>query len=109
MGGALTEQALRTLGEDGRLLVVGFASGEIPRLPTNQVLLRNRRVVGVDWGAWSLTHAGENQAMLEDVMGDVAAGRLHPVAPTTHTLADAATALADLGGHRVVGKIVLVP
>lgn len=109
VGGALTEQALRTLGEDGRLLVVGFASGEIPRLPVNQILLRNRSVVGVDWGAWSLTHGDVNQAMLEDVMADVAAGRLNPVTPTTYALADAAAALEDLAGRRLVGKAVLVP
>lgn len=109
VGGELTEPALRTLGEDGRLLVIGFASGEIPRLPANQVLLRNRRVVGVDWGAWSITHADANQELLRDVMDGVAAGELHPVAPTTYPLGDAATALGDLLGRRVVGKAVLVP
>lgn len=109
VGGALTEAALRTLGEDGRLLVVGFASGEIPRLPANHVLLRNRRVVGVDWGAWSITHGDANQGLLEEVMAGAASGQLRPVAPTTYPLADAATALGDLVGRRVVGKAVLVP
>lgn len=109
VGGALTEPALRTLGEDGRLLVIGFASGEIPRLAANQVLLRNRRVVGVDWGAWSITHGDANQQLLRDVMAGVAAGQLHPVAPTAYPLAGAATALGDLLGRRVVGKAVLVP
>ncbi|MBX7161110.1 MAG: zinc-binding dehydrogenase [Acidimicrobiia bacterium] len=109
VGGALTEAALRTLGDDGRLLVIGFASGEIPRLPANQILLRNRRVVGVDWGAWMLTHAEENQALLEEVVAAAADGRLHPVAPTAYPLADAAAALADLAERRLVGKAVLVP
>ncbi|MER6575453.1 zinc-binding dehydrogenase [Nonomuraea sp. NPDC001023] len=79
VGGELSEQALRGLREGGRLLVVGFASGGIVRLPANQVLLRNRAVVGVDWGAWSMGHAAENRAM------------------------------DDLLERRVTGKIVLVP
>ena len=51
VGGDLAEPALRALGEGGRFVVIGFASGTIPALPANQVLLRNRSVVGVDWGA----------------------------------------------------------
>ena len=109
VGGDLTEAALRTLGEDGRLLVVGFASGVIPRLPANQILLRNRRVVAVDWGGWSLTHAEANRALLEDVVADAAEGRVHPVTPVAYPLTDAAAALADLQGRRLVGKAVLVP
>ena len=58
VGGALAEAGLRSLREFGRLVVVGFATGEIPRLPANQVLLRNRTVLGVDWGAWALGVAG---------------------------------------------------
>jgi len=109
VGGDVAEAALRTLGEFGRYLVIGFASGTIPRLPSNQVLLRNRSVLGVDWGAWSITHSEENQTLLETVMGDVAEGRLHPIRPTAYPLADAAVALTDLMERRVVGKIVLVP
>ena len=52
VGGALGESCLRALGDDGQFLVLGFASGAIPRLPANQVLLRNRRVTGVEWGGW---------------------------------------------------------
>lgn len=109
VGGQHSEPALRTLGEDGRFLVIGFASGEIPRLPANQILLRNRQVVGVDWGAWSMTHGDENQVILEVVMADVATGRLRPVNPTTYPLAEAASALTDLVERRTVGKVVLVP
>ncbi|MEV3986532.1 zinc-binding dehydrogenase [Nonomuraea sp. NPDC049758] len=106
VGGELSEQALRGLREGGRLLVVGFASGGIARLPANQVLLRNRAVVGVDWGAWSMGHAVENRAMLE---GLLAMPGIVPAAPEVRPLAEAGRAMDDLLERRVTGKIVLVP
>ena len=57
IGGALAEPALRALGDRGRYLVIGFASGDIPSVPLNQILLRNRSVIGIDWGIWAMTHA----------------------------------------------------
>jgi NADPH2:quinone reductase len=54
IGGDLADDALRSLGDGGRYVVIGFAGGSIPSLPLNQVLLRNRTVVGVDWGAWAM-------------------------------------------------------
>ena len=81
VGGAMAEAGLRSLRDDGQLLVVGFAAGDIPRLPANQILLRNRRVTGVDWGGWTVTHALENMQMLQDVVAAVGRGDLHPVEP----------------------------
>lgn len=109
VGGALAEQALRTLRDDGQFLVVGFASGDIPALPANHVLLRNRRVTGVDWGGWVGRHVTENTAMMTEMVAEVAAGRLHPVEPVAYRLDDVARALADQVERRVVGKTVLVP
>jgi NADPH2:quinone reductase len=106
VGGEPAEQALRALREGGRLLVVGFAAGTIPRLPANQVLLRNRAVVGVDWGAWSMTHAAENRALLESLLSTPG---LEPVPPQIRPLSEAGRAMDDLLGRRVTGKIVLVP
>ena len=54
VGGAHADPALRALRWMGRYLVIGFAAGDIPPLPVNQVLLNNRTVVGVDWGAWTM-------------------------------------------------------
>ncbi len=109
IGGALAEAGLRALREDGQLLIIGFTSGEIPRLPANQILLRNRRVTGVDWGGWTFTHPAENQQMLADVIAAVADGSLHPVQPRTYPLVDVAEALSDQLERRVIGKTVLVP
>jgi NADPH2:quinone reductase len=109
VGGALAEAGLRSLRDDGQLLVIGFASGDIPRLPANQILLRNRRVTGVDWGGWTVTHGAENQQMLAEVIAAVGEGHLHPVEPRTYPLADVAEALTDQLERRVVGKTVLLP
>ena len=86
IGGAQGEQALRALREDGQFLVVGFASGAIPQLPANQVLLRNRRVTGVDWGAWVGRHQQENNEMLTDIVAAIGDGRLSPVEPIAYPL-----------------------
>lgn len=109
VGGHLTEQALRSLREDGRLLIVGFASGTIPSLPANQILLRNRRVVGVDWGAWALGDPAANARLFNEVLRQVGDGTLSPIEPTEYRLEDAGTALRDLLERRVTGKAVLVP
>ncbi|WP_207945856.1 zinc-binding dehydrogenase [Actinomadura sp. 7K534] len=81
VGGALAGPALRALREGGRYIVIGFASGDIPSLPLNQVLLRNRAIVGVDWGAWSMTHPLEQRRLLDELLAMVAKGDLAPVAP----------------------------
>lgn len=107
VGGSMTEAGLRSLREGGRLMVVGFASGKIATLPANQVLLRNRSVLGVDWGAWAMGHTQENAALLGEVLAQADAGVLNPVEPTTLALEDVGVALRDLLERRVVGKLAL--
>jgi NADPH2:quinone reductase len=109
IGGPAAEPALRALGDFGRYLVIGFAAGAIPSIPLNQVLLRNRTVLGIDWGIWSMQHATEQRALLRDLLGMVESGELDPVHPTTYPLDQVATALEDLLERRVVGKIALLP
>lgn len=109
IGGEQSEAALRTLIYNGRLLVVGFASGTIPKFPANQVLLRNRRVVGVDWGAWSMAHPEKNKALIQEVFSLFEAGRINPVPPNSYALSDAAGAMNDLLERVVAGKCVLIP
>ncbi len=107
IGGELADAALRALGNGGRFLVIGFASGSIPSLPLNQVLLRNRQVVGVDWGAWAMSHAPAQEALMTELLDLVAADRLHPSEPSTYPLERVGDALDDLLGRRVVGKVAL--
>ncbi|GAA0583204.1 NADPH:quinone oxidoreductase family protein [Actinomadura livida] len=109
VGGALAGPALRALREGGRYIVIGFASGDIPSLPLNQVLLRNRTIVGVDWGAWSMTHPLEQRRLLDELLAMVAKGDLAPVAPRTEPLASTAQVIDDLLNRRVVGKVALIP
>ncbi|HVX19587.1 MAG TPA: NADPH:quinone oxidoreductase family protein [Acidimicrobiales bacterium] len=109
VGGELAEPALRALGNGGRFGVIGFASGTIASLPTNQILLRNRSVVGVDWGAWALQHPREQATLLGDLLHMVEQGNLLPVAPSTRPLTDVAGVLRELLDRQVAGKVALVP
>ena len=109
VGGRLGEECLRALREDGQFIVIGFASGDIPKLPANQVLLRNRRVTGVDWGAWVGRNPAANQQLVEQLVALIEFGAVNPVEPVSYALDQAAQALADQQQRRVVGKAVLVP
>jgi NADPH2:quinone reductase len=109
VGGPHAEAALRSLRPSGRFLSLGFASGEIPRLPLNHVLLTNRAVVGVDWGAWAAHEPEANHTFVTEVVRMVADGKLDPPEPTTYPLAEAATALRSFLDRQVVGKVALVP
>lgn len=108
VGGEHAEPALRALGWGGRYLVIGFAAGEIPRLPINLVLLNTRNVLGVDWGAWTGRDPAGNTALLGDLADMFASEQLKPVSPVTYPLERAADALRDLAERRVVGKAVLL-
>jgi NADPH2:quinone reductase len=108
VGGDLAEQCLRALSPGGQYLVVGFVAG-IPRLPANHILLTNRTVVGVDWGAWMLRNQQANGEMLMEVLAQITAGRLHPVEPVAYPMTDAVRAMRDLQNRQVAGKVALVP
>jgi NADPH:quinone reductase len=109
VGGPLAETALRSLTAYGRFCVLGFAGGDIPRLPANVVLLRNRSVVGVDWGDWARTRPEAATGLMGDVLGRIARGELSPPPPTCLPLDRAADALTRLARRDVVGKLALIP
>ncbi|HEY1829265.1 MAG TPA: NADPH:quinone oxidoreductase family protein [Acidimicrobiales bacterium] len=109
IGGDAADPSLRALGDWGRYLVIGFAGGPIPKIPLNQVLLRNRTVLGIDWGIWSMQHPAEQRVLLDDLIAMVEAGQLDPVHPTTYPFDQVADALDALLGRRAVGKIALIP
>ena len=109
VGGRHAEPALRATRHLGRFCVIGFASGPIPSIPVNQVLLNTRTMVGVDWGGWTFKDPLGNRGLTDELMTMVAAGRLHPTAPATRPLIDAADVMAELIDRTVTGKVVLVP
>lgn len=108
VGGEVGETCLRALTDDGQYLVIGFVAG-IPMLPANQVLLRNRRITGVDWGAWAMKNPDLNNANLAKVLLLIENGKLSPVEPVTYALRDAARALTDIQARKIAGKVALIP
>lgn len=109
VGDRFADPALRALRWMGRYLVIGFAGGEIPKLPANQVLLNNRTIVGVDWGAWTMRDPDGNRELLAELMDLAGSGALSPVEPTEYPLDAVVDALTDLQDRKVAGKVVLVP
>jgi NADPH2:quinone reductase len=108
VGGDKSEQALRALRTFGRLCVVVFTAG-IASVPLNQVLLSNRSVIGIDWGAWAAGDPTANRALIEELVNLVSDERLHPAVPAEHPLESATRVMDDLLERRTVGKVVLVP
>lgn len=109
LGAEHSEPALRALTDDGALLIVGFAAGAIPKLPTNQILLRNRRVIGVDWGGWRTRHPALQDELMTELTALLEAGRLQPAEPETAPMDQINEVLAAVNGRGVVGKLVLTP
>lgn len=109
VGGTITEPALRSLGWRGRLLVVGFAAGQIPSVALNLALLNSRSILGVFLGDWFKHHPADEQATLARLAAWLAEGRLHPPVTRRVALEDVPQALDDLLARRVAGKIVAIP
>lgn len=109
VGGAYTEAALRAIAWRGRLLIIGFANGEIPQVPANVLLLKGVSAVGAYWGEFAKREPAANRRMLDELFGWLAQGRLKPRVARVYPLADTAQALADLLARRAVGKLVIQP
>ena len=108
VGGEYSEQALRSLAWKGRHLVVGFAAGDIPKIPLNLTLLKGASIVGVFWGAFVKNEPAVFAQNMQDLFGLLMRGQLRPLISATYPLERAAEALNDMMQRRVVGKIVLV-
>jgi len=109
VGGRHSEPALRATGPFGRFCVIGFASGPIAPVPLNQVLLNNRTVVGVDWGAWTFRDPIGNRQLLDELMGLISDGQLHPTVPSEYPLDQASSVMSGLIDRTLAGKVVLIP
>lgn len=109
VGGGYTEPALRSLAWRGRLLVVGFANGEIPAIRTNLLLLKEASLVGVYWGEFAKREPKANARMIGELMSWLAQGRLKPRVSRVYPLHETARALDDLLHRRAIGKLVIRP
>ncbi len=107
VGGPYAEAALRAIAWEGRFLVVGFAAGEIPKLPLNLALLKSCDIRGVFWGSWTEREPAAHRANMADLLRWCAEGKLSAHVHATYPLADAKRALNDIAARRVMGKTVL--
>jgi NADPH2:quinone reductase len=109
VGGAFTEAAVRALDWGGRLLVIGFAAGEIPKLPLNLTLLKSCDIRGVFWGAWTRREPQTHRADTLQLARWCAEGKLSAHVHAAYPLAETARALNALSDRQAMGKIILRP
>jgi NADPH2:quinone reductase len=107
IGGDYAEPALRATAWEGRYLVVGFAAGEIPKIPLNLTLLKGCDILGVFWGAFSERAPEQNRENVRELMNLFSAGKIRPRISKVYPLARGAEALADLAARRAMGKLVI--
>ena len=108
VGGPYSEPALRDMAWKGRFLVVGFAAGDIPKVPLNLTLLKGCSIVGVFWGAFTRNEPERNRENNWELMAMYAAEKIKPHIHATYPLERAAEALNEVLNKRVTGKVVLV-
>ncbi|MCL8251602.1 NADPH:quinone oxidoreductase family protein [Aeromicrobium fastidiosum] len=109
VGGDRFTDSLRSLKDDGLVLVIGFTAGEIPTVKVNRLLLNNVSVVGVGWGAYVLQRPGHIATEWAAMEPHLASGALSPVVGPTFPLAEASKALLTLDERRATGKVLLTP
>jgi NADPH2:quinone reductase len=109
VGGSLFDQCMRSIAWYGRVLVIGFAAGEIPRVPINLVLLKSCQLVGVFYGAWSAARPDEAAANFVEILDLWSAGKVKPLIGAHYPLEQYAEALRCLSERRAIGKVVVQP
>jgi NADPH2:quinone reductase len=107
VGGALTEAAFRAIGWGGRHLIVGFAAGDIPRLPLNLPLLKSASLVGIFWGEHARRDPDRHRSDMAYLLGLLQAKRINPHIYRIYTLEEAKQALNDISDRRIKGKAVI--
>lgn len=109
VGGPLTEQALRSTKWDGRLLVIGFAAGEIPSIPLNLPLVKGNSIVGVFWGRHLSEDPAGESANFKTIMLWVSEGALRPVVSKTFPLDEGADAIRWVAERKALGRVIVAP
>ena len=107
VGGSFSEAALRGTAWNGRYLVVGFAAGEIPRIPLNLPLLKGVSLVGVFWGNFAIKEPQRNMANSIQLMQWHAEGKLKPHIHNVYDLKNTPKALQEMMERKVMGKLVV--
>ena len=107
VGGSFSEPALRAMAWEGRFLVIGFAAGEIPKIPLNLALLKNCQIVGVFWGAWTLMLTEEHEKNLQELFDLHADDKINPEISDRFSLEESAAAIAHLKDRKAKGKVII--
>lgn len=107
VGDKFAEPAMRTLNWGGRYLVIGFAGGDIPKIPLNLALLKSIDIRGVFWGAWTQRAPKDHQANMGEIIGMYKAGKINPRISGAYPLEKFSQAFDELSGRRAMGKVVL--
>ena len=108
VGGSYTEQALRAIAWRGRLLVIGFAAGDIPKIPLNLALLKERQILGVYWGDSTKHDPAGHLANLRQLEAWFVEGKIKPIVSERFPLERARDAIALIANRGVKGKVVVV-
>jgi len=109
VGGDVTDGSLKCIAWNGRLLVIGFASGRIPEVKLNRVLLKNIALVGLHWGAHAMYEPARIGETFDALFALLAAGKIRPLVYRTYALDELPEALAALGSRRSWGKVIVRP
>jgi NADPH2:quinone reductase len=109
VGGNYAEPALRSTGWNGRFLVVGFAAGEIPKIPINLTLLKGSAIVGVFWGEFMKRQPNDGQAEMAQLVQWLEQGKIRPLVSQQFKLSESKGALEAVFTRKATGKIVIVP
>jgi NADPH2:quinone reductase len=107
VGGDLFDQCMRCIGWYGRVLVIGFAAGEIPRVPINLILLKSCQLVGVFYGAWSARSPAEAEANFREILKLYEKGQIKPLIGREYPMAEYAAAMRCLMERQAIGKVVV--
>lgn len=109
VGGELTELAFRSIGWRGRHLVIGFAAGDIPKLPLNLALLKQAALVGVFWGAYTRKEPERYHQDMKTLMEWIIEGRIRPLVSGHYPLSQGGAAIRHIADRKAVGKLVVEP
>jgi NADPH2:quinone reductase len=109
VGGAYAEPSLRAMAWEGRYLVLGFASGTIPKIPLNLVMLKGCAIIGVFWTAFVERHPEKHRANMVELLDWCRQGMIHPHIHASFALIETAKALSLIEGRKVTGKVIINP